>query len=52
MHQNLRGSTTPQEVDDYVEHLRVQNGRRLKIFACGRGAGEHENAGANDGADA
>ena len=52
MHQNLRGSTTPQEVHDDIEHLRVQNGRRLEIFAGGRGAGENEDARTNDRADA
>ena len=52
MHQNLRGSATPQEVHDDIEHLRVQDRGRLEIFAGGRGARQDENPGTNDGADA
>ena len=41
-----------QEVYNYVQHLRVQDGRRLEIFSRGRGAGEHEYARADNRADA
>ena len=41
-----------QEIDDQVEHLRVQDRRSLEIFSRRRGSGENENAGADDGADA
>ena len=52
MHQNLRRPATPQEVHDDIEHLRVQNGGCLEIFAGGCGASKDENPGANNGANA
>ena len=46
------GAAAAQKVHDDVEHLRVQNRRSLEIFSGRGGAGEHENARADDGADA
>ena len=45
-------SAGAKEVHEQVEHLRVQDGGRFKVLAGGGGAGEDENARADDGADA
>ena len=52
MHERSRGAAGAQEIHDQVERLRVQDGRRLKIFSRGGGSGQNENARADDGADA
>ncbi len=52
VHEDLRRAAAAQEVHDDVEHLGVEDGRRLEVFSGSRGAGEHEDAGADDRADA
>ena len=52
MHERSRGAAGAHEIDDHIERLRVQEGRRLKEFSGGGGACEYENAGTDDGADA
>jgi len=52
MHEHGAGAAAAQKVDDDVEHLRVQDRRSLKIFSSSGGAREHEDARADDGADA
>jgi hypothetical protein len=51
MHQNRRGSSSAKEIDNDIEHLRMQNRGRLEIFARGRRSRQHKNPGANDGAN-
>ena len=52
MHQDISGTATLEKVDNEVEHLRVQYGRRLEEFSSRCGAGEDKNSRANDRADA
>ena len=52
VHQRARRASGAQEVDDQVQHLRVQDGRSLEVLSRRRRAGENENSRANDGADA
>ena len=52
MHERSGGAAGAQEIDDHIEHLRVQDGGSLEIFSGGGGAGEDENSRADDGADA
>ena len=52
VHERCPHAAGPKEVHDEVEDLRVQNGGSLEVFSGRRGAGEHEDAGANDRADA
>jgi hypothetical protein len=52
VHERSRGAAGAHEIDDHVERLGVQEGRSLKEFSGGGGAGEDENAGTDDGADA
>ena len=40
-----------EEVDNEIQHLRVQDGGSLKVLARGCRAGEHEDSGANNGPD-
>ena len=52
MHQRTRGSAVLEQVRNQVHDLRVQDGGNLKVLARSRCAGEHEDAGADDGANA
>ncbi len=52
VHQRARARSVAQQVDDQVEHLRVQDGGNFEVLAGGGRAGEHEDAAADDGADA
>ena len=52
MHQRAGGAPGAQEVANQVKHLGVQDGGRFEVLARRRGAGEHEDSGPNDGADA
>ncbi len=51
VHERSGGAAGAHEIDDYVERLRVQEGRSLEIFSGGGGPGKNENAGTDDGAD-
>ena len=52
VHERARRAAGAQEVDQQVQHLGVQDGRRFEVLAGGGGAGEDEDSRANDGADA
>lgn len=51
MHQHVRRSSVPQEVDDQVKHLRVNDVRSLEVFARRCRARQNKNARADDRAD-
>jgi len=42
----------PHQVQQKIEHLRMQDGRDLEVLARRRGAGQNEDSGTDDGADA
>src|ERR1700756_5957584 len=51
VHESPRGRTCPQEIDDQIENLRVQNRWSFKVLAGRGGSGEDENSRADDGTD-
>jgi len=51
VHERAGRASGPQEVSDQVQHLRVQNGRRLEVLPRGRRSGKDEDPGANDRPD-
>ena len=52
MHKHLCRTAAAQEINDQVQHLRVQNRRRLEMLARGRRPGKDEDSGTNDCANA
>ena len=44
MHQRARGAPGAHKIDQQVQYLRMQDGGRLEMFACGRRAGENKNS--------
>ena len=52
MHQRARDAAVLYQVGDEIQHLRVPDGFDGEILAGCSSAGEHEDAAANDGADA
>ena len=51
MHQRSRRAARAQKIHDQVEHLRVQDRRRLEIFPRRRRSRQHKNSRPDDGAD-
>ena len=52
MHEGAGCAPGAQEIHQQIEHLRVQDGWSLEMFACSRGPGKDKNSRSNDGADA
>ena len=52
MHQSAGSGSRAQKINNQIEHLRVQNRWSFKVLASRRCAGENEDSGTDDRADA